>query len=192
MPPWRPCGEGIYDPCAWVDEDGTALGYLLLWKRRDARFSHRLPLRPAGAATAASGQGFSRRPSPITPPPPCFWGSRRPPPAIRGRRDDLRRLKFYERNGARTLGYDTPSSASISRPSAGAGSPCPTRASSSRSTGRSTWTTLGRSGSPLSPDPPAPRGKPFPVTDWLGLRGLPAAACPPGAGGIHRRKSNRV
>ena len=31
-------GKGIYDPLCLQDEEGTALGYLLLWKHRDARF----------------------------------------------------------------------------------------------------------------------------------------------------------
>ena len=101
--------KGIYDPLCLVDEDGTALGYLLLWKHRDARFLLIDYLCvPAGRRNGGIGARLLQAAFAYYPASAVFLGESEAPtgnPEADGM--ICRRLRFYERNGARTLGYDT-------------------------------------------------------------------------------------
>ena len=139
-------GKGIYDPLCPQDEKGTALGYLLLWKHRDARFLLIDYLCvPAKRRNGGIGAKLLQAVFDYYPASTVFLGESEAPPGTREADGMIcRRLKFYARNGARTLGYDTALFGAHFKTICWSREPLPTRASSSRSTGRSTWSTSGR------------------------------------------------
>ena len=98
----------IYDPLCLMDEDGTALGYLLLWKHRDARFLLIDYLCvPAKRRNGGIGARLLQAVFDYYPASTVFLGESEAPTGDSGADEMiLRRLNFYARNGARTLGYD--------------------------------------------------------------------------------------
>lgn len=100
--------KGIYDPLCLVDEAGEALGYILLWKHEDGRYILVDYLCvPAGRRNGGTGGKLLQAAREHYPPDAVFIGESEAPtgdPAA----DEmiLRRLGFYARNGAKTLGYD--------------------------------------------------------------------------------------
>ena len=101
-------GKGIYDPLCLQDEEGTALGYLLLWKHRDARFLLIDYLCvPAGRRNGGIGARLLQAAFAYYPASAVFLGESEAPTGDSGADEMiLRRLNFYARNGAKTLGYD--------------------------------------------------------------------------------------
>lgn len=100
--------QGLYDPLCLVDEDGGAMGYLLLWKHRDGRYLLIDYLCvPARRRNGGIGAKLLRAVFDYYPPSAVFLGESEAPTG-----DEeadgmiLRRLGFYARNGAITLGYD--------------------------------------------------------------------------------------
>ena len=100
--------KGVYDPLCLMDEDGTALGYLLLWKHRDARFLLIDYLCvPAKRRNGGIGAKLLQAVFAYYPASTVFLGESEAPTGDSGADEMiLRRLNFYARNGARTLGYD--------------------------------------------------------------------------------------
>ena len=100
--------ERGWDDCTVMwDEDGTALGYLLLWKHRDGRFLLIDYLCvPAGRRNGGLGAALLRTLFDRCSPETVFIAESEAPT---GEADEmiLRRLAFYRRNGAETIGYDT-------------------------------------------------------------------------------------
>lgn len=100
---------GLYDPLCFLDEDGTPLGYILLWKHEDGRYILVDYLCvPAGRRNGGVGGRLLRAAIAHYPPDTVFIGESEAPsgnPESDGL--ILRRLGFYARNGAKTLGYDT-------------------------------------------------------------------------------------
>ena len=101
--------KGIYDPWCLLDEDGTALGYLLLWKHRDGRFLLIDYLCvPASRRNGGIGTKLLQTVFDAYPASTVFLGESEAPTGNEAADGMIqRRLKFYERNGAKTLGYDT-------------------------------------------------------------------------------------
>lgn len=101
--------RGIYDPLCLVGEDGEPAGYMLLWKHRDGRYMLVdylcVPARLRGRGTGGRLIAMVRERYPAG---TVFIGESEAPtgdPAADG--IILRRLAFYRRTGAVTLGYDT-------------------------------------------------------------------------------------
>lgn len=100
---------GIYDPLALFDEDGEALGYILLWKHEDGRYILIDYLCvPAGRRCGGTGGKLLELARARYPADTVFIGESEAPtgdPAADGM--ILRRLGFYRRSGAAVLGYDS-------------------------------------------------------------------------------------
>ena len=100
--------KGVYDPLALVDGDGERLGCILLWKHADGRFILIDYLCvPADRRSGGIGGRLLRAVREYYPPDTVFIGESEAPtgdPEADGL--ILRRLGFYARNGAATLGYD--------------------------------------------------------------------------------------
>lgn len=100
--------RGVYDPLVLTDGDGTKLGYILLWKHPDGRYILIDYLCvPAGRRGGGIGGKLLELARARYPAGTVFLGESEAPtgdPAV----DEiiLRRLGFYARNGAVTLGYD--------------------------------------------------------------------------------------
>ena len=100
--------RGVYDPLVLTDGDGTKLGYILLWKHPDGRYILIDYLCvPAGRRGGGIGGKLLELARAHYPADTVFLGESEAPtgdPAV----DEiiLRRLGFYARNGAVTLGYD--------------------------------------------------------------------------------------
>lgn len=100
--------RGAYDPLCLTDEDGKTLGYILLWKHEDGRYILIDYLCvPAGQRNGGIGGKLLQAAAAYYPKNTVFIGESEAPtgdPAA----DELilRRLGFYARNGAKTLGYD--------------------------------------------------------------------------------------
>ena len=100
--------KGVYDPLVLVDEKDTMLGYILLWKHEDGRYLLVDYLCvPAGRRNGGIGGKLLAAARAYYPADTVLIGESEAPtgdPAA----DEiiLRRLGFYARNGARTLGYD--------------------------------------------------------------------------------------
>ena len=100
--------RGVYDPLGFFDENGELLGVLLLWKHRDGRYIlvdyFCVPAEKRGGGI---GGRLLKALRAHYPPETVFIGESEAPtgdPALDG--IILRRLGFYERSGAVTLGYD--------------------------------------------------------------------------------------
>lgn len=100
--------RGVYDPLGAFDASGEVLGYILLWKHRDGRYILMDYLCvPAGKRGGGIGGELIRAVREHYPPDTVLLGESEAPtgdPARDGL--ILRRLAFYERTGAVTLGYD--------------------------------------------------------------------------------------
>lgn len=100
--------RGVYDPLCLRDEGGEALGYILLWKHLDGRYVLIDYLCvPAGKRGGGIGSRLIQAVIDRYPLGTVFIGESEAPtgdPATDGM--ILRRLEFYRRNGAVTLGYD--------------------------------------------------------------------------------------
>lgn len=101
--------RGIYDPLCLAGEDGEPAGYMLLWKHQDGRYMLVdylcVPARLRGRGTGGRLIAMVRERYPAG---TVFIGESEAPtgdPAADG--IILRRLAFYRRAGAVTLGYDT-------------------------------------------------------------------------------------
>lgn len=100
--------RGAYDPLGYYDETGTAQGYILLWKHPDGRYILIDYLCvPAGRRNGGTGGRMLAAVRDFYPPETVFLGESEAP---LGDPDTdplkLRRLGFYARSGAVTLGYD--------------------------------------------------------------------------------------
>ena len=99
--------RGTYDPLCLYREAGEALGYILLWKHEDGRYILIDYLCvPAGKRNGGTGGKLLQMALARYPSDTVFIGESEAPsgdPAS----DGLRRLGFYARNGAVTLGYDS-------------------------------------------------------------------------------------
>lgn len=101
--------KGIYDPLAMFDENDELLGYIFLWKHRDNRYILVDYLCvPSGKRSGGIGGKLLQAAVAHYPPETVFIGESEAPTGD-PERDGLilRRLGFYARNGAVTLGYDT-------------------------------------------------------------------------------------
>lgn len=101
--------RGIYDPLVLVDGEGGMAGYILLWKHSGGRFVLIDYLCvPAGRRNGGVGGRLLEAAIAYYPPDTVFIGETEAPTGD-PERDEmiLRRLGFYARNGAKTLGYDT-------------------------------------------------------------------------------------
>lgn len=100
--------RGAYDPLCLYDEAGEALGYILLWKHEDGRYILIDYLCvPAGKRNGGIGGKLLEAAAAYYPKRTVFIGESEAPTGD-PERDKLilRRLGFYARNGAKTLGYD--------------------------------------------------------------------------------------
>lgn len=101
--------RGAYEPLSLRDGGGPPLGYILLWKHADGRFILIDYLCvPASRRSGGIGGMLLRAVRALYPPDTVFIAESEAPtgdPARDGL--ILRRLGFYERHDARTLGYDT-------------------------------------------------------------------------------------
>ncbi len=100
--------KGLYDPLCLTDEAGEALGYSLLWKHRDGKYLLIDYLCvPAGRRNEGIGGKLLRAVVDRYPADTVFIGeSEAPTGDPEADRVILRRLGFYARSGAKTLGYD--------------------------------------------------------------------------------------
>lgn len=100
--------QGVYDPLCLFDEAGEALGYIFLWKHPDGRYMLIDYLCvPAGRRNGGLGGKLLRAVRDYYPAGTVFIGESEAPTGD-AEADGLilRRLGFYARNGAVTLGYD--------------------------------------------------------------------------------------
>ena len=100
--------RGVYDPLGLYGGDGEVLGYILLWKHEDGRYILIDYLCvPAGRRNGGTGGRMLAAVRDFYPPETVFLGESEAP---LGDPDTdplkLRRLGFYARSGAVTLGYD--------------------------------------------------------------------------------------
>ncbi|MDE6997363.1 MAG: hypothetical protein K2P04_05770 [Oscillospiraceae bacterium] len=101
--------KGVYDPMVLVDGGGTPLGYILLWKHKGGRYLLIDYLCvPAGHRNGGTGGRLLQAIRACYPADTVFIGESEAPTGD-PERDEiiLRRLGFYARNGAKTLGYDS-------------------------------------------------------------------------------------
>lgn len=100
--------KGLYDPLGFYDEAGEAQGYILLWRHRDGRYILIDYLCvPAGKRNGGTGSRMLEAVRAYYPAGTVLIGESEAPtgdPAQDGL--ILRRLGFYARSGAVTLGYD--------------------------------------------------------------------------------------
>ena len=100
--------KGVYDPLVLTDDNGTHLGYVLLWKHMDGRFILIDYLCvPAERRNGGAGGMLLRAVREYYPPDTVLIAESEAP-AGDPEQDALilRRLNFYARNGAETLDYD--------------------------------------------------------------------------------------
>lgn len=100
--------RGVYDPLCLFDDAGEAMGYIFLWKHPDGRYILIDYLCvPAGRRNGGIGGKLLRAARDRYPADTVFIGESEAPTG-----DEtadgliLRRLGFYARSGAATLGYD--------------------------------------------------------------------------------------
>lgn len=100
--------RGAYDPLGLYGGEGEALGYILLWKHTDGRYVLIDYLCvPAGRRNGGTGGKLLAAAIAHYPPDTVFIGETEAPTGDPARDEMiLRRLGFYARNGAKTLGYD--------------------------------------------------------------------------------------
>ncbi len=100
--------KGLYDPLCFVDTEGNVLGYILLWRHEDGRFILLdylcVPARQRNRGIGAKMLTTMREHYPSG---TVFIWESEAPTGI-GEQDEmiLRRLGFYQRCGAKVLGYD--------------------------------------------------------------------------------------
>lgn len=101
--------RGIYDPLVLVDGEGGMAGYILLWKHSGGRYILIDYLCvPAGRRNGGVGGRLLKAAIAYYPADAVFIGETEAPTGDPDRDEMiLRRLGFYARNGAKTLGYDT-------------------------------------------------------------------------------------
>ena len=100
--------KGLYDPLRFLDENGETLGYALLWRHKDGRYILIDYLcvpaaqrnRGIGAKLIAAMQDYYPEETVF------IWESEAPTGDPAQDTMILRRLDFYRRCGASTLGYD--------------------------------------------------------------------------------------
>ena len=100
--------RGLYDPLCLFDDDGSAMGYLLLWNHLDGRY-HLIDYLcvPARRRNGGIGARLLRMAIDRYPASAVFLGESEAPTGDPSRDEMiLRRLGFYRRCGAHTLGYD--------------------------------------------------------------------------------------
>lgn len=100
--------RGVYDPLGYFGDTGELLGYALLWKHRDGRYLLVDYLCvPAGKRNGGIGGRLIQAVRDRYPQGTVFLGETEAPTG-EADRDGLilRRLDFYRRSGAVTLGYD--------------------------------------------------------------------------------------
>lgn len=101
--------RGAYDPLGFFDGDGALLGVLLLWKHIDGRYILiDYFCVPADKRGGGIGGKLLQSLRAFYPPDTVFIGESEAPTG-NPERDSiiLRRLGFYKRSGAVTLGYDS-------------------------------------------------------------------------------------
>jgi GNAT superfamily N-acetyltransferase len=98
--------KGVYDPLGAFDQAGQALGYAFLWKHRRAVLIDYLCV-PAGKRGRGQGGALLEALKQHISPGTVLLGEAEAPTGD-PRQDGiiLRRLSFYDRHGATTLGYD--------------------------------------------------------------------------------------
>ena len=101
--------QGVYEPLCLRDGTGDVLGYVLLWKHEDGRYVLVDYLCvPAGKRNGGTGGMLLREAIARSPKDTAFIGETEAPTGNPDRDAlILRRLGFYARNGAKTLGYDS-------------------------------------------------------------------------------------
>ncbi len=101
--------QGVYEPLCLRDGTGDVLGYVLLWKHEDGRYVLVDYLCvPAGKRNGGTGGMLLREAIVRSPKDTVFIGETEAPTGNPDRDAlILRRLGFYARNGAKTLGYDS-------------------------------------------------------------------------------------
>ncbi len=101
--------QGVYEPLCLRDGTGDVLGYILLWKHEDGRYVLVDYLCvPAGKRNGGTGGMLLREAIARSPKDTVFIGETEAPTGDLDRDAlILRRLGFYARNGAKTLGYDS-------------------------------------------------------------------------------------
>ena len=101
--------QGVYQPLCLRDGTGDVLGYVLLWKHEDGRYVLVDYLCvPAGKRNGGTGGMLLREAIARSPKDTVFIGETEAPTGNPDRDAlILRRLGFYARNGAKTLGYDS-------------------------------------------------------------------------------------
>lgn len=100
--------RGVYDPLGFFDGAGELLGVLLLWKHRDGRYVLiDYFCVPAARRGGGIGGKLLEALRAHYPPETVFIGESEAPTGVPAADAMiLRRLGFYERSGAVTLGYD--------------------------------------------------------------------------------------
>ena len=100
--------RGVYDPLGYFDEDGTIAGYIFLWKHTGGQYILIDYLCvPAGRRSNGIGGKLLSAVRSYYPPGTVFIGESEAPTGDPNTDAMiLRRLGFYRRNGAVTLGYD--------------------------------------------------------------------------------------
>lgn len=100
--------RGVYDPLGLYGGDGEILGYILLWKHEDGRYMLVDYLCvPSGRRNGGVGGKLLAAAIAHYPSDTVFIGETEAPTGDPARDEMiLRRLGFYARNGAKTLGYD--------------------------------------------------------------------------------------
>ena len=101
--------SGVYDPLVLIGDEGEMAGYILLWKHEDGRYVLVDYLCvPAGKRNGGTGGMLLREAIARSPKDTVFIGETEAPTGNPDRDAlILRRLGFYARNGAKTLGYDS-------------------------------------------------------------------------------------
>lgn len=100
--------RGVYDPLGFVDDNGELYGYALLWRHRDGRYILIDYLCvPAAKRNGGTGGKMIAALRTYYPADTVLIGETEAPTGD-PERDEmiLRRLEFYRRSGAVTLGYD--------------------------------------------------------------------------------------
>ncbi len=100
--------RGVYDPLGFFDEAGEILGYMLVWRHSGGRYAlidyFCVPAGKRGRGTGGRLLDVIRE---YYPPDTVFIGESEAPTGDPARDGViLRRLGFYSRSGAVTLGYD--------------------------------------------------------------------------------------
>lgn len=100
--------RGAYDPLVLLDDEGESAGYILLWKHSDGRYILIDYLCvPARKRNGGIGSALLKAAIAYYSPDTVFIGETEAPTGDPARDEMiLRRLGFYARNGAVTLGYD--------------------------------------------------------------------------------------